>query len=189
MKYALNDHKELKWLILYYAVIGGAGFTMVWLIQPYFKAAGLPLAFFGIVWALLQFSAGYFSLAAGSIERFFGRKASVVSLIFLSSIGFVLASYVNTLWAIAVVLIFYFVRGIIIPIFKDYINRLISSDIRATVLSVQALMARLAFSITGPIIGWVSDSYGMQTAFKASSGLFLLLGVVCLLFLKKHDGI
>jgi MFS family permease len=189
VKYSLHSHPEIKWLILYSAVIGTSTLTMVWFIQPYLKLVGLPLYMFGIVWALLQFSVGIFSLQAYKIEQYFGRKTSLISLILLTTLGYILLSIFQILWGIVFILIFYFVRGINYPIMKDYINKLITSDMRATVLSVKQMVNRLLFSIVGPFLGHAADIYSLSTAFLFSAGIFLILGSTSLLFLKKHEAL
>ncbi len=186
VKYSLHDHVEVKWFILYSSLISASTLTIVWFIQPFLKAAGLPLEFFGIVWAALQFSVGVFSLYAYRFEMLLGKKKSLVSLIVLTFIGYLLLSMFQSLWAALFLFIFYFVRGIAYPVLKDYINELISSDIRATVLSVKSLAARLNFSLIGPLVGWISDIYSLSTALLASGIIFLCLGMISLIFLHKH---
>ena len=189
VKYSLHDHAEVKWLIIYSALVTVSTLTMVWFIQPYLKLVGLPLALFGVVWAGLQFSVGIFSFYAHKIELFVGRKATLVSLIILTVIGYCLLSIFQSIWAIGFILIFYFVRGISYPVMKDYINRIITSDIRATVLSVTSLVRRLIFSIFGPIIGWISDLYSLSAALMLCGIIFLFWGGISLLLLHRHKAL
>ena len=189
VKYSLHDHAEIKWLIIYSALVTVSTLTMVWFIQPYLKLVGLPLALFGVVWAALQFSVGIFSFYAHKIELFVGRKTTLVSLIILTVIGYCLLSIFQSIWAIGFILIFYFVRGISYPVLKDYINRIITSDIRATVLSVTSLVRRLIFSIFGPIIGWISDLYSLSTALMLCGIIFLFWGSISLLLLHRHKAL
>jgi len=189
VKYSLHEHAEVKWLIIYSALVTVSTLTMVWFIQPYLKLVGLPLALFGVVWAALQFSVGIFSFYAHKIELFVGRKATLISLIVLTVIGYCLLSIFQSIWAIGFILIFYFVRGISYPVLKDYINRIITSDIRATVLSVTSLVRRLIFSIFGPIIGWISDLYSLSTALALCGIIFLFWGSISLLLLHRHKAL
>ena len=186
VKYALHDHKKIKWLIIYSSIIGASTLTMVWFIQPYFQLVGLPTVMFGIVWAALNFSVAYFSYKAHKFENLLGRKNSLISLVILSAIGYFSLSYFNQIWGIFFIVIFYFVRGIRGPIVKDYVNILIPSEIRATVLSVNSLVLRLIFSAIGPFAGYVADIYSLQTALFLNGIIFLTLGVISLFFLKKH---
>ncbi len=55
---------------------------------------------------------------------------------------------------------------------KEYINRLISPDKRATVLSVKNMIGRFLFTIIGPFIGWTRDAYTFKTAFLPAGGHF-----------------
>jgi MFS family permease len=189
VKYSMHDHREIKWLIIYSALVSASTLTMVWFIQPYWNLVGVPLALFGILWAVLQFSVGIFSLYAYKYENFLGRKTSLISLILLSVTGYVLLYVFQTRWAIVFIFIFYFVRGIASPVLKDYVNKLISSDIRATVLSVKNMVSRLIFAIIGPFIGWTADVYTLPYALLLSGSLFLVSGVLSLLFLRKHKGL
>jgi MFS family permease len=189
VKYSLHEHKEVKWLIIYLSLITVSTLTLVWFIQPYLKSVGLPLVFFGIVWAALQFSVGIFSFYAHKIELFVGRRGTLVSLIVLTAAGYWLLSAFQSIWAIAFLLTFYFVRGMGYPVLKDYLNKIITSDIRATVLSVASLVRRLIFSIFGPMIGWVSDFYSLSTALMLCGIIFLFWGGISLLLLHRHKAL
>jgi len=189
VKYSIHHNGEIKWLIFYSGFIGASTLTMVWFIQPYFQFVGLPLAYFGIAWGILNLSVGIFSLYAHKIELSVGRKKSLISLIFISFIGYMLLGIFNSLWAIGFIILFYFVRGISGPILKDYVNKLISSNMRATVLSVKNLFGRLVFSIIGPFIGWLTDVYSLQLALLTSGSIFVILGIISLLFLHKNKAL
>ncbi len=186
VKYSLHHHAETKWLIFYSGFLWASTLTMVWLVQPYFKLVGLPIVYFWIVWAVLNLSIGLFSLAAHEIEAFFGRRKIFILLFALIFLGFLLTSIFHSLWALIFLVIFYFVRAINGPVLKDAINRVTASHIRATVLSVKALIARLIFAIIGPFVGWISDVYTLQTALLISGSMFLFFGSVSIFFLWKH---
>ena len=189
VKYSIYHNKKIKWLIFYSGFISASTLTMVWFIQPYFQFVKLPLAYFGIAWGILNLSVGIFSLYAHKIESFFGRKKSLISLIFISFIGYMLLGIFNSLWAIGFIILFYFVRGISKPILKDYINKIISSNMRATVLSVQNLFGKLIFSIIGPFIGWITDVYYLQLALLTSGSIFIIFGIISLFFLHKNKAL
>ena len=186
VKYSLHQHAEIKWLIFYSGFIGASTLTIVWFIQPYLNFIGLDLVYFGLVWALLNFSVGIFSMYSHKFEGLFGRRISLISLIILAFLGYIIMGSMKSLWAIPFIFIFYFVRGISNPILKDYVNRIITSNMRATVLSVKNLVGRFIFAIVGPFIGWLADIYTFKTAFYFSGSIFLILGIISLLFLKKH---
>ncbi len=186
VRYALHDHAEVKWLILYSSLVGTSTLTIVWLVQPYLQSIAWPLALFGVAWAVLQFSVGLFAFNAHRIESFLGRRVSLVSLILLSSVAYILLGLFQATWAIAFFFIFYLVRGINGPVLNDYINRCISSEIRATVLSVKTLVGRVMFVVLGPAVGWISDVYSLSAAFLFCGLVFLTFGTVFLFFLHRN---
>ncbi len=187
VRYALHGHAEVKWLILYSSLVGTSTFTIVWFVQPYFTAVELPLAWFGVGWAVLQFSVGLFALNAYRIEGWLGRRAALVSLILLASGAYIALGFFQALWALGFLFIFYLVRGINGPVLNDYINRCVGSDIRATVLSVKSLVGRLMFVLLGPLVGWVNDSFSLGAAFLVCGFTFLGFGVLFLIFLQRNE--
>ena len=107
----------------------------------------------------------------------------------LPVIGFFLLSSFDFIYGIGFLFLFYLARGFGSVVLSDYVNVLIPSSIRATVLSVQALMFRLVFVIIGPIIGWLSDAYSLQFALFSSGFIFSILFVVSLFFLSKNTNL
>lgn len=168
VKYSIHDHKEIKWLILYGAVISTATLSMVWFIQPYAKDVGFPLGRIGLLWAAFNLSVAWFYTLAHGYEKRIGRKRSLISMIIFVFLGFALTGTFYSLRGLAFIFIIYFVRGINSPVITDYINRLVSSNIRATVLSVKALVMRILFAAVGPMLGRFSDLYSLQTALLIS---------------------
>lgn len=189
IKYSLHDHKEVKWLIIYSSLVGASTITMFWFIQSYLVATNVPLAYFGVILALFFLSAAFFSLYANDVEKVLGRKKSLILLILLPALGYFLLSSFWFIWSGVFIFLFYFVRGINNPVILDYINGLIPSEIRATVLSVKNLVGRLIFSIAGPIFGWVSDVFSLKAALLSSGTTFLFLGLVSLAFLHRHKAL
>jgi len=189
MKYCLHDHVSIKWLIIYSAFVNASTLTMFWFTQPYLAETNVPLAFFGIASATLLFTAAFFSWNAHHLEKFMGRKASLITLAILPVAGYLLLSSFWFIWSGIFILLFYITRGINNPVTLSYINGQISSDVRATVLSVRNLVGRLVFSVAGPFLGWISDVYSLQAALLASALTFLITGLIALCFMHKHKAL
>ncbi|HLD05152.1 MAG TPA: MFS transporter [Candidatus Nanoarchaeia archaeon] len=186
VKYALHEHIEIKWLILYSAIIYAATLITIWFVQPYLKMVGIPLFWFGIIWAIMKVSMAACSWWAHRLETYLGRRASLISLLIGTVAGCVLAAVFQSVWGIVFLLLFYSVRGFSEPVFKDYINRLVSSDRRATVLSTRTMVSRLLYVALGPFLGWIMDVYSLRLAFFVSGGISLFLGLIALLYMYKH---
>lgn len=189
VRYSLHEHGEMKWLIVYSALVSASTLTMVWFIQVYLVATKVPVSLFGIIWASLLFVAALVAFRVHDIEKFLGRKMSLVIMIILPVAGYFLLSSFWQWWSGIFIALFYFTRGINNSITEDYINGLVSSDVRATILSIKSLVGRLMFSIIGPVVGWVNDAASLKAALISSGLIFLTLGTVALFFMQRHKAL
>jgi hypothetical protein len=90
------------------------------------------------------------------------------------------------MWALPFLFIFYIVRGFATPVLKDYIHRMSTSDVRATVLSVRNFIIRLGFAIIAPFLGWYTDLYSITQALSLAGIILGILSIgTFLLFLKS----
>ncbi len=185
VKYSLFKSGHLKWTIFYSAIIGTTTLTMAWFVQPYFKMVELPLAMFGVFWALLNLSVGITSYYAHKLEFSLGQYKTMVLITVMIPGLYIVLSQINALWGIAILFLFYLVRGFATPILKDYINKLTESNIRATVLSVRNFMIRIVFAGVGPFLGWYTDIFSLSNALLLAGITFFTIAIVFLLFFLK----
>ena len=178
IKFAMVDNKLLRRNILFSSVIGTSTLTMAWFVQPYFMLVEVPLSLYGVLWTSLNLTVAMVSVYAWRIEEKLGEAKTVILIGIMISFGYVSVGLVKAYWAISFFFIFYIIRGIATPVLKDYINKLTTSDIRATVLSVRSFVIRILFAMGGPFLGWYSDKFSIQQALLLAGGIFLLLNSV-----------
>ena len=118
----LSVNRDLRIAVLLSSLSGTATLTFAWLVQPFFKAIGLPVEMFGIFWTALNLTVGVSSVLAYKAEIFLGRKKTLLFIILLLSAGYVFSGMAINYWGITFLFVFYFVRGIATPILKNYIN-------------------------------------------------------------------
>lgn len=189
IRFSLHDHKEVKWLIIYSSVAATSTLTMFWFIQVYLQKVGVPVGFFGVILSTLLISAAIFSWNADRIEKFLGKRKSLLILAIFPALGYFLLAEFQSVWSLIFLLLFYAVRGINNPVMLNYINGLITSEKRATVLSVKNLIGRLMFCVVGPLAGWMNDVFSLKVALLFSGGIFFILGLVSLAFMRKHKNL
>ena len=177
---------EMRSAILISSLTGAATLTYAWFVQPYFQEAGVPVLVFGILWTLLNLSAGIFSMFSYRVERFLGKRNSLLFIVVFISLGFILTSLEISLMGIAILFGFYMVRGIATPILKDQINQYTDSKVRATILSIRNLEIRIIFAAIGPILGYLTDTFSLQTALMVTGIIYFGAAMWSILpFLKK----
>lgn len=177
---------EMRSAILISSFTGAATLTYAWFVQPYFIVAGVPVSIFGILWTMLNLSTGVFSMLSYRIERSLGRKNTLLLIVILLSVGYILTSITISLAGIAILFGFYMVRGLATPVLKDYINQYTDPKVRATILSIRNLEIRIIFAAVGPILGYITDTFSLQTALMVAGISYFAAAMLSILpFLKK----
>ncbi len=180
------SNQNLRIAILLSSVTGTATLTFAWFVQPFFKVIGLPVELFGVFWTALNLTVGVSSVFAHKVEQFVGKRFSVLLVIVLLAAGYVLAGLSISYWGLAFLFLFYLVRGIATPIFKNYINQYTESEVRATMLSVRNFIIRMAFAGIGPLLGWITDNVSLNEAFILAGAIYLFSALLVVApWLKK----
>lgn len=159
---------EMRGAIMISSFTGAATLTYAWFVQPYFQKAGVPVSVFGILWTLLNLTAGIFSMYAYRIEKLLGQQITILLIVVFISLGFILTSVEISLAGIAILFGFYMIRGVATPVLKDQINQFTDSKVRATILSIRNFEIRIIFAIIGPVLGYLTDTFSLQTALMAA---------------------
>jgi MFS family permease len=176
---------KIRWIIVYSAIIGSFNSAALWLYQPYFKISGLDIAYFGFVFAGFQLVAALSSKYAHNIEEKLGQRFSLILLVILVTVSYLLMSNFVFLFSFSFCFLQQFVRGFRNTIIADYLNKLTTSNIRATVLSAESFVARLFYAAIIPIVGWIADVYTLVQALSVLAITTLVCGSIILFILHK----
>ena len=191
IKYSLVTNKRLCYNIMFSGIIGAATLTMAWFVQPYLMYMNTPTSWFGVIWTVLNLTVGIAALYSDRVDRYFGpKKMGILILTFVAG-GYVALAFNLTYAGLAILLVFYVIRGFATPILKGYINQMTFSKMRATVLSIRNFIIRLMFAAIAPFIGWLNDVYSLRTALLASAAIILAPGALFLwlqLTAKAEEG-
>lgn len=187
IKTTLANNHNLRISILLSALTGAATLTFAWLVQPYFIAIGLPVELYGIFWTALNLTVGLSSVFAHKVEIFLGRKWSLTLIILLVTLGYFLTGAVISMWGVAFLFLFYLVRGIATPVLKNHINQYTQSEIRATIFSVRDFLIRIIFAAIGPLLGWITDNYRLNSAFIIAGSFYFITTIVLVLPWMKNN--
>ena len=187
VKQSIFARHDLRYFILFSSVIGACTLTMAWIYHPYLKEVlGVSLSQIGIIAAVLNMLAAIFSATAHRIVKPISQHYILWALGVLIPLSYLLIGWFNNVWVLAVLLVFYLIRGVATPVLKDYVNMNTPSDIRATVLSVRNFVIRMIFVVLAPAIGFFTDLYSYQWAFVIVGTIFLVLALL-LLFQRKRS--
>lgn len=187
VRFALIENKRLRWNILYSSFVGASTLTMAWFVQPWFIDIDLKVSLFGVLWTALNLSVGISALYAYRLESFFGVKSTVIGFTVILAIGFIGTALSQSIYGIIFLFMFYLARGVATPVLKDYINRITTSEVRATILSVRNFVIRIIFAIWGPFYGWYTDAFSLQGAILIAGLVFIVLTSISYIFFVKTN--
>jgi MFS family permease len=168
VKFSLFDNRKLRGLIFLSSSIGMATLSAAWFAQPYLSLIDLPIKWFGIIWAILNVTAGFSSVNSYRLTSVVSHKTKLYLVSIIIGVSFIILSFIESYFGLIFLILIYIMRGLVTPSLYELINNETVSEIRATVLSVRSFFIRMSFAITAPIIGWITDHGTL------GNGLFIL---------------
>ncbi|TLX74640.1 MFS transporter [Labilibacter sediminis] len=184
--YATVQNAKLRYNLIFSSILGTATLTMAWIYQLYLHDIGFSEYLIGSTHTVLNLIVGTTTLFAYKIEARLKPKMTIWLTSVIITGSYIISGFIDSAWILIVLGIFYFSRGIATPVLKDYINRITSSDIRATVLSIRSLLIRGLFALIAPSIGFLSDEYSRSFSLKIIGIIFtVLVGSCIFLFLRS----
>jgi len=169
-----KSSKGLQLIVVYSALIYIFNQSIFPAYQHYYTVSGVDLLYFGVIHALLQMVAAFSSKYAYRVEHHFGRRNTLLIIPFMVAISYLLMGTFIGFWSFLFIFLQQFVRGFRAVVVSDYINQLVGSDQRATILSMESLFSKILIApmllLWGLSLEFISLAYTMQ-----------LLGIVGLL--------
>ncbi len=171
--YGLGNSK-VRWVMLAAPFATGVSFYVFYALQPFLlKLYGDEKAYTiaGLIAALTacaQIAGGFI---APHIKKLFTRRTTALIMItFFTALILLLISLVNNFW-MAIVLIFLWglLFAALMPIRQAYLNGIIPSEQRATVLSFDALMGSSGGIVIQPTLGKVADIGGYAMSYMGAA--------------------
>lgn len=179
------NHKKIKWIITYLALVVIASKLWFFSYNPYFELVEIEPRFFGWIFFGLNLVAWLSSRYAYKIQRIFSEKQIMTAIIFIISIPmFLMGTYVSQ---IAALLVFTenIARGFRDPFFSSLINRHLDSKNRATVLSMKSAAIALVSAISLFLFGIVLNIFSLPSSLQLLSLIIIIIGLYLILRYNK----
>jgi MFS family permease len=180
----------VRWLMLAEPFTMGVGIFAFYALQPYLlKLYGDERAFgvAGLAAALIAGTQIVGGLIAPRARRLFARRTTV--LLLATSVGIACLAAIglsSSLWAVgALVVVWGLVSFGSMPMRQAYLNGLIPSEQRATVLSFDNLMGSAGGVVAQPALGRVADVHGYGPAYVV--GAVVQIAALPFLLLARRE--
>jgi MFS family permease len=169
----------VKWLMLESLAAGGVGIYAFYALQPYLlELYGDPGAYqiAGLVAAIVAGAQIVGGLVAPWIRRRLERRTSALLLLAVLNVAtLALIGLADSFWAVlALIVVWGLLFSASMPIRKAYLNGLIPSRQRATILSFDSLMSSSGGVWTQPLLGRTADLWGYAPSYLFGAGISAL---------------
>ena len=189
VEYGIKNRK-VRWIMLAAPFTSGVGFYAFYAMQPYLlNLYGDPDAYSiaGLVAAIIAGAQILGGLFVPKFVTLFKRRTSILTLGTVSSALLLFSfGFVNIFWvAIILIVLWALIFAAEMPIRQTYLNGVIPSKQRATVLSFDSMIGSSGGVIFQPALGKVADFYSYSASYMVS-GVISAFAVPFMLLARKE---
>ena len=172
----LRGQKRLGFLILFSQFIMSFVTTVFFYLQNYMKGDGYNEAAIGALYAFTALGGALLAPQVYKIEAIIKERGILLFMPIITTLS--LFGIAFSKWHFMFFIPMSLAEGLIFIALGDYINKVIPSEHRATILSM-ASMAFSFFMITiFPLVGVIGDHYGLKTSFLVMAVIAAVLTLV-----------
>ncbi|TLM80665.1 MFS transporter [Pseudarthrobacter sp. NamE2] len=185
-------HPPVRYIMLAAPFTEGVGFYVFYALQPYLlQLFGDPRAYAvaGLAAAIVAGADIVGGWMAPRVRKLVRRRTTVLIVSNLvSAVILVVLLFTNSFWLALVLLALWAVVGAAgTPVRQAYLNDMIASKQRATVLSFDSLMGSSGGVVIQPVLGRSADLYGYPASLAVSGAVQLLAAPFILLSRRQRS--
>lgn len=173
-------NKQLGWIIAVASVVFAGLQVSLWLYQPYFEVSALPKSLFGWAFAAFNLVAAFGAGYGVSCERKFGFSGTALLTILLIGGSYLLLGASVSAWSVLFIMLHQVVRGTFRVVLSNVLNAEVSSEIRATAISLKNMSERAVYVLALVPVGWLVDAEGVVRSFQLLGLAVIVLGALVL---------
>ena len=167
------------WTAFAIAVFGLLALYVFWIYQKYWELQGVPLAYFGYIWAAFALTVSVAARYSSALEQRLGTRGLLYLIATLPLLALVGMAFGAGWWGVMFGFAIQLSRGFSMSLFYEALNRRVPGEFRATVNSLVSLGVRAMFIVTGPALGIALDHQGMRPTLLGLVAIFTpLMGLV-----------
>jgi MFS family permease len=184
-------NRPVRWLMIAAPFTAGTGIYIFYALQPYLlQLWGDPNAYSvaGLAAALVAGSQVIGGLLVARVRHLFRRRTDALLLGGVVGVGLLVAiGLAGGFWlALALVAVWSMLSAMVSPLRQSFINGVIPSAQRATVLSFDSLMGSAGGVVVQPVLGRVADVSGYPMSYLVSAGIEAVALPFVLLARREH---
>ena len=172
---------KVRWAIALAGFAVVASHVYYYLQQPFLESIGVPVAAFGIVFAGTKLVTAVVASVAHRIDVAVAPRGAALLMTAVAAAGMLAMSLTSGPMGAVLLLSRGVLDGLWMPLVNLYLNRLVTSEARATMLSLQALVGRLALAVVIAALGGATQVGGLAPTLAVAAAGTALLGTALVL--------
>jgi Major Facilitator Superfamily len=172
----LAPRRGVRWVIALAAAAITWSHVYFYLQQPYLRDIGVPVALFGVVFAATKAVTALVANGAHRIDARLGARGTAAIMALAPALGLGAMSVATGPAAALLILSRGVLDGLWQPLANVYMNRLVGSHLRATMLSFQSLVARLVLAAAIAVAGAGVARVGLAATLGAAAAVAVVVG-------------
>ena len=173
---AIRENKKLGYLIFFTSILFSVATIAFYYLQLGWSDIGYSASKIGLFLGASSIVAAIASFLAEKIDSKYGSKRIIRIFPFIFSISLLSMYYIN--YAFIPFCIISFIEAIIFVASRDYLNKLIESKQRATILSFASVIYSLVMILLFPLFGYLSNLFTMKITFLLLGGMLLFFSII-----------
>ena len=174
------------WTALAIAILGLLSIYSFWIYQKFWEFHNVPLNYYGYIWAAFALVVSVSARFSAAFEKRLGPRNLLILIGVLPLFG-LLGMALGSGWiAVAFGFAIQLSRGLSMSLFYEALNSRVPGDFRATINSLVGMGVRVVFIVTGPLLGYLLDRFGVTSTLLLLVVTFVPLIAMVLIPLAKH---
>jgi MFS family permease len=183
----ISGNRRIGFLIVFMETTFLFATTIFYYMQNYLKGRGYNEGRIGLVLAVASLLAAITASQTHRIERVMGERGILMIMPLLTAIsiwGISFSIYPNLYFTSLLC-----AEGITAVALGDYINKIIPSDKRATILSFGSMVFSSLMIVVFPLVGKIGDEFSLEVSFRFLAIMATVLGLTNIYILTKGNRI
>lgn len=183
----VTKDKTLLFLIISGAVLAAPITTIFLYFQMYLPTLEYSMLLVGVFLAAFSLFGAFGGFFADVIEKRFGEKLALYMIPILMIASLFLIQIEEIIFVPFIML--GFLDSLFYVILNDYVNKLVPSNKRATILSFNSFSFSVIMIILFPLVGFIGDKYSLKTSFLVLGILVVISYIILLIVLYRSNEI
>lgn len=179
----MKERPRIAFLILFSETIFTFMTCLFFYLQNFWKSGGRDELFIGVIFSISAVVAGLTGWKAKAVEQRIGERNLLLFtplLLILCLWGVALSPYEHIFFIATGI-----IEGLLIVAISEYINAMIPSANRATILSFQSMAFSMIMIVFFPLVGWMGDTFSLTSAFIFMAAAASLMYFVYILLSRR----